>query len=119
MNNDIACDMNNYVNPRRQEIPSAAAQCQKAPQSAQMEEKDLGVDMSCSMEMLGAINKAKVGASNPSVINSCKSFLEDPQKVESYNEICDFFVSRGYNLEKAIGMTDEFFQALSNQKTYQ
>jgi len=119
MNNDIAHEFNNYVNLQRQEKTSAHKSTSLNPQASKNASNDIcEVDMSNSMEILGVINKAKITQTTPSVISSCKSFLEDPLKAQCYNDVCDFYVQKGYKLEDAVEMTEKFFLALQNKDTY-
>ncbi len=82
------------------------------------EKKDsIEVDKS-SMIALGFLGQAKVNLDNNRIHNSVEKFLNDPNKVEYYNDFCDDLVLKGHSLESAIYNTDLVFEVLKDKKIY-
>lgn len=114
MSNEITRNINNFANNINSAIRKNNSAVEK--NAPQVQQTKSGID---SMSFLGSYGCAKVNMDkNLDVRHSVETFMADPFRAELHTDLCDDFVSRGYNLEDAIQVTEGIFETLEDKNTY-
>lgn len=111
MNNDMAKKLNNHIATRKMNSANSNAIQKKSAQKSTMPNIGLTADtfaqLNCVSENI-----------SENVIKSTQEFLNNPEIIESYVEICDEFVNKGSHLREAIDKTDRIFEMLHTEELY-
>lgn len=117
MNNDIAQDVNHYIN-----IPKISKNTDKTTEAELCcnnvsSQKTTADSMGC----LSAMGYAQVNMDNPfskACVQAIEEFKQNPELVEAQIELQDELVKKGYTLEEAIIKSDSIFSILKQQDLY-
>ncbi len=113
MSNDISRDLTNYDKVK---IPTSRIELSKTTESIPVSD-ELKTD-SEAMQCLGAMGCAQVNMQKNSIRKSTEEFMNDPFLVETKMNFCDSLVNDGYDVFKAMEITDNFFNCLKDENTY-
>ena len=111
MNNDMAKKLNNHIATRKMNGANNNAIQKKSAQKSTMPNIGLTADT------FTQLNYATENISE-SILKSTQEFLNHPEIVKSYVEICDEFVNKGSHLREAIDKTDRIFEMLRTEELY-
>lgn len=113
MSNDISRDLTSYDKVK---IPSGRIESTKTTESISVsEELKTGSE---AMQCLGAMGCAQVNMQKNSIRKSTEEFMNDPFLYETKMNFCDSLIKDGYDIFKAMEITDNFFDCLKDENTY-
>ncbi len=112
MNNDISRDLASYDKVK---IPTGRIETTKTNESAPAPELKADIE---AMNCLGAMGCAQVNMQKNSVKKSTEEFMNDPFLAETKMDFCDNLVKDGYDIFKAMEITDNVFKCLKEENTY-
>ena len=118
MNNDIARDLNKYLNA----MPIQNTINNKTSDVSKIKEKNISTknpnSLTESMEILGFLGSIQVKRDSAKTLNqSVEEFIQDPDGVKEKVDFCDELIGRGLCLEEADNKTRQVFSVLQNPKS--